>query len=453
METRKTVFICNLLIILLCIISIASYFFMPFWKVSVKYTLTAESLQELLPSAKEEGGTEGEGDEPIDADDIYSNLDFNEIVGKDGITLNLNISLETSDILDSLSTEPTVLVENILDDNVENLVDQLDETLSGIVKKVVTSVVRTAFTEGIKEEIKKSLGEGTTDEQAKAELNAAGLDDAYLDEKANQLVDSIYQDGATSESAAESTIQIVEESIQKMKESGNPDYADLELSEEAREELKVDLIEQFKNFENDDGSIDPEAFTSDFLLNMLKGNSEESSEGTPEASATYATPLAVSPLADESINEDDAKAELRQALTDKLMGLLGGAEEYIALIVQILSYVIIAMFVIWGFPILKILLKMGRTNNAIKLGAPIWLGSLPYIVLCLVPKIALSAATNSLSIGALSGLTVTFSSCAMVSFFIGIALAIFVLFFYRRQRKILKRGGRKSRKAKAVEED
>ena len=449
-QTRRMVFICNLLIVVLCLASILSYFMMPFWKVNVKYTMTAEALQQLLPQDEPTPDGEGEsGDEPIDAEDVWANLDFNEVVGEDGITLKMSISLETSDILSALKTEPTALVESILDGNVHNLVDQLDETIGDIVKKVVKLVVKTALTEGVKEQIKESLGADATDEETRAELNAAGLTDEYLDDKANQLVDSIYQEGATADTAADSTIAIVEESIQKMKESGNPDYADIELSEEAKADLKADLVEQFKQFENEDGSIDPEAFTSDFLLNMLKDSSEQSSESTPESFATIATPLSASPETEETVDEEDAKAELRQLLTDKLMGAIDDAEETVAIAIKALSYVIIVTFAIWALPILKILLRMKKHNNAIKLGLPIWFGSIPSVVLCLIPTLAtsfLSSPPAALAgvmgdLGALSGLSITFTSCSMVSFFIGIALAVFVLFFYGKQRKILKRGG------------
>ena len=53
MKLRKKVFWANLFIIVLCVVSILSYFFMPFWQVNVKYTLTAEKMHTLLPSSGE----------------------------------------------------------------------------------------------------------------------------------------------------------------------------------------------------------------------------------------------------------------------------------------------------------------------------------------------------------------------------------------------------------------
>lgn len=429
MNTRKTVFLCNLAIIALCILSIVSYFMMPFWKVKVEYTLTAETLQTALSSTDEETDEEN----PSQAFDEY--LDFTEIVGEDGISLHVSLALETSDILSALSAEPTVVVERILNDNVHNFVYQISDTLSRVIKTTVNVLVKSALKEGVTVELRQVLGEGMTDAETQAKLDAAGLTDEYLDEKATQLVNSLYEDGATAESVANSTVDIVEESIQKMKDSDDPEYEDLALSEEDRADLIADLTEQFKNFENEDGSLNLENFTTDFIMDMLKGASS-----SDETAATLATPLSAKPALDSE--EDEKVAELRQALTESIMEALEGAEETIVSVVKIISYVILVTFAIWALPIVKILLKMNKPNNAIKLGLPIWFGSAPFVVLSLLPNLILSMFISpSSAVGAMSGLSVSFSSCAMISFIVGIVLAVFVLFFYGKQRKILKRGG------------
>ena len=431
MDTRKKVLYCNLAIIVLCLASIISYFLMPFWKAKVSYTLTAETLESVFPDV---------GDES-EAGDLLANLDFEEIAGEDGITLSLAIALETSDVLSALSAEPTELVENILESNIHNLVNQISEPISAVVKTTVTVVVQTALKEGIKEEVKKNLAEGTTDEQVMQDLADANLTEDYIDEKASQLVDSIYQEGATSETIADATIDIVEETIQIMKESGNPNYADIELTEEAKANLKAELVEQFAAFENENGSIDPDSFTSDFLVKLLKGEEEGS-----ETAAVLATPMSVKPVT-AAAEETDPNVELRQLLTEKLTEVLGEAAETIALVIKILACVILFSFAMWLIPILKIALRWKKNNNAIKVGLPIWFGSIPFVYLCLLPTIGLSVAKDALAssgmlgdIDFLSALSISFSSCAIVSFIAGIALAIFVIVYYGKQRKLLKNG-------------
>ncbi|MBR2623478.1 MAG: hypothetical protein IKD15_04555, partial [Clostridia bacterium] len=127
MSTRKSVFICNMAIIALCLVSILSYFIMPFWRVKVSYTLTAETLESLLPDNSESGSEE--------ADSLYANLDFAELLDED-ITLALSIKLKTADILGSMGADSEALVGRILEDNVHSIIEQIDPIINDMVKKV-----------------------------------------------------------------------------------------------------------------------------------------------------------------------------------------------------------------------------------------------------------------------------------------------------------------------------
>ena len=62
--SRFAVFICNLLIALLSIAAVVSYFFFPLWKVDVDYLLQGEELKEMLPDDMQDVDVEeivGEG--------------------------------------------------------------------------------------------------------------------------------------------------------------------------------------------------------------------------------------------------------------------------------------------------------------------------------------------------------------------------------------------------------
>lgn len=431
MGARKKVFFCNLAIMFLCVLSILSYFIMPFWKVNAKYTVTADMLEEVIPQSITVG------DETFEMDEASSDINFEDIAGEDGLTLKVSIALNTSDILTSFSTTPKKLVKGIVENNVDNLVDQLEEPLDKIVKGTVTAVVKLSFKDGVQEEMKAALGAYATDEQVKQDLKNAGINDKYFEKKANQLVDSIYEDSATAESVANDTILIVEETLQKMKYSGNLNYTDLEFTADAKAELKAKLIERFEAFECDDGTIDPEAFSSEFLADLLKDSRD-----------TAATNLAT-PLASKKNNKNNSKDELRDALSEVLLDLLNEVKSTIATVIKVLSFVIIFTFIVWLIPIVKILIKWKKPNNAIKMGLPIWLGSIPFIVLCLIPGIAfgfVKSPNGPLSnvideIEVLETLSVNFTSCSLISFLVGLALAGLSIFFYGKQRKILKYAG------------
>ena len=144
MQTRKTVFICNMAIIALCIVSILAYFIMPFWRVNVSYTLSAENLEEILPK-----------DSNTDSDDvnsIYDGINFTELLDED-IPLTISIELKTSDILSSSSSDSDKLVEKILYNNVHNIIDQMDPYINKMVQKLVKTVVKTTFKQELKNQV------------------------------------------------------------------------------------------------------------------------------------------------------------------------------------------------------------------------------------------------------------------------------------------------------------
>lgn len=437
MSTRKSVFICNMAIIALCLVSILSYFIMPFWRVKVSYTLTAETLESLLPDNSESGSEE--------ADSLYANLDFAELLDED-ITLALSIKLKTADILGSMGGDSEALVGRILEDNVHSIIEQIDPIINDMVKKVVKTVVKSTFKEELKSQVKEKLAEDATNEEVEAELAALGLSDTEIDQKTDQLIDALYEENATVDSVVDVAIDIVQDSISSMRESGKAEYADAELSPEAEADLREQLSSALKNFSKEDGSLDPEGFTSEFLLGMLKGadSGDSSDESSNVASVSLATPLSSS--SDLTEEEQDAKEELKKVLTDKLMSSIGGAADVIVMVLQYISYVIFFTFFIWLYPILKILAKLKRRNNAIRLGVPIWFGSIPFVVLCLLPTIALKVLTGPMAgalgeaAGVLSNLSISFFSCSLVSFIIGIVFFVFVIAYYGRLRKALKRG-------------
>ncbi|MBQ7949338.1 MAG: hypothetical protein IJ284_06225 [Clostridia bacterium] len=440
-STRKKVFICNMVIVALCLVSILAYFIMPFWKVSVKYELTAETLQEMIPSdtSSESSSEEETGSE---TDDVLEGLDVSSLTeGEEMPTLKLSIALKTTDIISSLSADSETLVKNILIGNVDSLIDQLDPLLSSMVKKMLKGVAKETFSNELKNRVKEKLGENASNEEVQAELDAMGLTDAYLDGKTDELIDHVYAEGTTVESAADKTVAIVEETIEKMKT--NPDYQDTTFTEEDKAELKADLMEQYKQFEKDDGTIDPEAFTTDFLLNMLKGEEGSSESSSESANATYAKPLSVKAVSSESseqASEEDTKEELKELLAEKLMSVLGGASDIIVMVIQYMSYVLFFTFFTWLYLIIKILAKLKRVNNAIKLKLPIWLGSLPFVVLCLLPTIGLKVAASFVPM--LGALSISFMSAGLVSFIIGVGFIFFSIFYYGKLRKTLKRAAK-----------
>ena len=479
--TRRKVFICNIIISLLCVLSIVSYFIFPFWKVNVSLDLTAETIQTMLEEATQDASSEnGEsaGDatnegagESADYSEALSQLDFSEIV-QDGVTIELSITLKTTDILSSLSSDPAVLVEKILSDNVNNMVNQLTPTIDQVSKNVVKALTKTVLTEQLKAQLKDKLGETATDEEVKAEMEALGLTEDYIATQTSTLVDSLYQEGTTPESAAQSTVNVVKDALNKIQSSGKPEYANMQMDAEDEAELKDGLVEIFQNFADENGNLNLEGFVTDMLMQALTGEGEgetngenageNAGEGKSEAEMqgfVYGNRSSIANVSDAP-TEEEVSEDLQTALTDMLMESLGEATETIAKVVKIISYVILFTFFTWFYVILKILVKLGMKNNAVKLKVPLWLGSIPFWVLYLAPTIALKilfkpdgAILGGMEAGMgkvlLEALSIKFFTCAWISFVIGAFLFFFAWFYYKKLRKTL----RKIKKGKMADVD
>ena len=441
LSTRKKVFICNMVISFLCLVSILGYFIMPFWKVEVSYTLTADTMKEMLLDVTEDSDIGvGEGESEVGTDDIVDDVNFAEILGEDGLTLALSIRLETADVLSSLTKDPQVVVEKIISSNVEKLVAQLNETIDKVAKAIVSLATKTVLKEALKEQVKQNLGENATNEQVQAELDAMGLDDTYISQQSDRLVDAVYTEGATTDSVAEETVRIVEESLVKMNQHDSDKYPTASLTPEEREDLKSEISDVLVEFTDENGNIDINGFASAMLTETL-GDSEDSDDGDKDAIEGM---RAIAPMSAEEDSEEVA-GDLKTALTNSLMEALSDATETIALVLKVLSGVILFSFFTWFYLIIKILAKLRMKNNAIKLKLPIWLGSIPFTVLHLAPTILMSVLKKTMasemgeSAALLNGLSISFFSCAWLSFVIGVAFFFFAIFYYGKLRKKLKK--------------
>ena len=446
LTTRKKVFICNMVICFLCLVSILGYFIMPFWKVEVSYTLTADSMKEMILDVTEDTGVdygEGENEVDVETDDILNDIDFTDILGEDGLTLALSIRLETTDVLSSLTGNPEKVVGNIVSSNVENLVAQLNETIDKVAKAIVSVGTKTVLKEALKEQVKQNLGENATNEEVQAELNEMGLNDEYIDQQTDKLVEAVYAEGATTDSVAEETVKIVEEALVKMNAHDPENYV-AELTEEERADLKAEISDVLVEFTDENGVIDINGFASSMLTEAL-GDSEDE-----EYNDEY--PIdgmrAIAPMSAEEDSEEVA-GDLKTALTDALMEALGEATEYIVIALKVLSGLILFSFFTWAYLIIKILVKLRMKNNAIKLKLPIWLGSIPFTFLHLIPTVAMMIVKNNMSsmVGEesetaatmMEGLNISFFSCAWLSFVIGAFFFFFAIFYYGKLRKKLKK--------------
>lgn len=435
---RFVVFLFNLIIAVLCAASIVFYFIKPFWAVKINYTLDAEALEKLLKDASENAG---------DDNSDWEDVDFEEIVGEDGVSLTLSVELRTTDAFSSFTAkDPKATVEKIIGNNVDSIVEQLLPTIDKIAENATRSFAKKSVRAAVKEQIRNYLQTDdpetdVSDDRIQNFLDKAGFDEEYIEEKTNNLIDALYEENASTSSVSEKVITTVEEVFGKLQ--NEPEFADAELTEENKEQIRDSVAEALSLLADDEGNIDMEDLTARIFLEILRSGSEnKSEENGPSAVAAAAVKLTsetddsetVAPSEEENAKEE-LKKEIRQLIADEIPE---NASDTVVLALKIIAGVLCFEFFVWGYLILKMLFKLFSRNPAVKLKLPIWLGWLPYLVLVLLPSGALAlfkakpdffagflgAETVDALGKTLSAMSISFSSAGLVSFIAAIALIL-----------------------------
>lgn len=431
--SRFTVFLFNILIALLSVAAVAALFFAPLWEIDVKYVMQKEVLEKILPEEAKE-------------------VDLDEIVG-DGIPLSLTVSVQTKDTIRSaVGKDARQSVTELIENNVDKVVDELAPTFDEIAEKIVRSTAKSTVRDAVNEQVKNFLqnaGSEATDERVSELLNQAGVDEEYINQKTDALLDAIYAENATVDGVSQKAVETVEEVFEKLDKSGVAEFQGAALTEENKEEIKNSIAEALSVIADENGNIDADDLAANLILEMLRSSEDESEPAV--AAMDFTTQETDSGSVEEDATEQ-LKAEVKQMIMEKLTDeTLDG----IVLALRIVFGVLCFTAFTWAWLIVKMLFKAFSRNPAIKLKLPIWLGWLPFLALVLLPMGAMllvkaqpSFLVNLLGAEMMESLStffasasLSFSSAAWVAFAAAIALIILSIPYgiFRRRLKRAKR--------------
>ena len=431
--SRFTVFLFNILIALLSVAAVAALFFAPLWEIDVKYVMQKEVLEKILPEEAKE-------------------VDLDEIVG-DGIPLSLTVSVQTKDTIRSaVGKDARQSVTELIENNVDKVVDELAPTFDEIAEKIVRSTAKSTVRDAVNEQVKNFLqnaGPEATDERVSELLNQAGVDEEYINQKTDALLDAIYAENATVDGVSQKAVETVEEVFEKLDKSGVAEFQGAALTEENKEEIKNSIAEALSVIADENGNIDADDLAANLILEMLRSSEDESEPAV--AAMDFTTQETDSGSVEEDATEQ-LKAEVKQMIMEKLTDeTLDG----IVLALRIVFGVLCFTAFTWAWLIVKMLFKAFSRNPAIKLKLPIWLGWLPFLALVLLPMGAMllvkaqpSFLVNLLGAEMMESLStffasasLSFSSAAWVAFAAAVALIILSIPYgiFRRSLKRVKR--------------
>lgn len=432
-KSRGFAYLLNLIVCAICALSIVGYFLKPFWNVKAEYRVKGETMKKLVGSAAE-------------------GMDLDEVIGKDGIPLKIEISIESKDILFALKGDAEKYVNKILDDNINKLVDDLTPTLDDITSKFVRAAAKKTVNESVHNQVKDILAgaSGATDDDSiNTMLEDAGIDETYLNGAIDNLFNAVYgldEEGnptgepVTVDTVTDVIVNTVTDIFGKLESAGNSEFEGA-LSDQ--DELREAISDALSLIADDQGNIDMNSLASTLIMQMLGEKEKEEPTGAVKHKA-----LSVSAKAE---GEEDPNEALKTTIREKLHKTLDKNVKTLALGLKVLAGVLLFTMFTWAWLVLKIVLRVFRKNPMIHLGLPIWLGWLPYLVLCLIPTLLLKLVNDPPSFlegkvtipenvtNITNDLTLRFTSGGVYSAICAGALLLFSWIIYIRTRKSFKK--------------
>lgn len=465
---------CNVCIALLSVVAIVFLYIQSFWTVKVSYTLSSEQLQKILA----ESGTEIS----VTADDL-KNVD---------LEVNTSLSLKGEDLskllVDEIKLVPQLFgnkgedadgvwtkmmqtcrenqtVENTVKTTVEGLVEQTEQMVPKMVSVYVKVMLREQMSRADANPSDPSKDGTTSDNQTNevgeqtAERNASVSLAYFFEDVADvgadrteilpsDLPGGITQDDVSSFLTNEDVAKRLETLDMEQLEQviGNLLSRD-NISVEEGTSIIMDFLESNKEtLELTDADLASVKTEVSSVLTEVAGE-----DGNINVDKAVTEVLVNQGVIDkDQIQEGD---ELSDVLTAYFMEQLGETKEYLYIAFLSFSLLIGVLYILWGILFVKSFIKIftGRPTGAFFVKA---LTALPYILLVLIPTVAMLfkttllplllekiAADTSQIMEYMNGLTVSFGGCWVP------ALCTLILFLFGFLYSSFKREYKKAKKA------
>ena len=456
-STRIAAYVFNAIIICFCALTIASYFFAPAMNYGAKVVTTPELTNELkavliTEDSSPDSSQTGEINETEVIADVLDQL------GKDKVTLTFSIKATTPQLFALLfnKAETEAAIKRVINANVSTVLDEMSGSIDVVVENLSKSMLRLSVKSALSDTINDFISnEELSDKTVDTVLNDLGLTDEYLDEKSGRIFEAIKADGATVDTVTDATIAVIDEVVNDLASSATGEYENLtieNLPDSVKETIKSSIKSIIGGFADKNGNINPDSI----IYNVL-GRALDKSSGTPtEGGETAAIKTALFADGEKTYTKEDVE----KLITDKINAFFTGSViSAISTNITLLTLGMALSFALWGWLVIKIVIKLFAENPTIKVWSAIWLGSSPVTSLFITPAVAGLALSNlasapafitnaltkilpanvySVLTAASKSISVTVNSTTMYT---AIITAIFIVFsiFYTIFRKKLKR--------------
>lgn len=457
-STRLLAYIFNAVIVCFCVLTIASYFFAPAMNYGAKVVTTPELTNELKTVLiTEDSSPDSSQTGEINENEVIA--DVLDQLGKDKVTLTFSIKATTPQLFALLfnKAETEAAIKRVINANVSTVLDEMSGSIDVVVEDLSKSMLRLSVKSALSDTINDFISnEESSDKTVDTVLNDLGLTDEYLDEKSGRIFEAIKADGATVDTVTDAAIAVIDEVVNELASSTTGEYENLtieNLPDSVKETIKSSIKSIIGGFADKNGNINPDSI----IYNVLGRALDKSSSTTPtEGGETAAIKTALFADGEKTYTKEDVE----KLITDKINAFFTGSViSAISTSITLLTLGMALSFALWGWLVIKIVIKLFAENPTIKVWSAIWLGSSPVTSLFITPAVAGLALSNLASAPAFitnaltkilpanvynvltaasKSISVTVNSTTMYT---AIITAIFIVFsiFYMIFRKKLKR--------------
>ncbi len=382
-EVNKTaVFVCNIIIALVCVASIVTLALGTFWSTTVKIVLTKDTVDGIMAIADSDE-TKSETPDDFSAEDFlqYIDDDFH-------VEISADISLDGKTLLGAaFGQDVTATVKGMVEKQLGLLVDNLSASLESILNLAIKAIAQVPIAEAkeeIKEELKKGMQEGAdaSDEEVMQKMEEEyGISEEDLDGFVDDFTDTLSAllDGDTAKGKevlvnSDVLLKLVkigaEDALRE--ESGDPNktFTPEEIDAKAAA-LKDEIIKGYDET-IDHYSVNGEFSVETAMVVMLEetGMFEgKEGEGSSEVSI-------------KSI--DDVKAYISEQIMSSADG------ETISTICDVLKYIgyfLLFVMATWAYLLLKLLVRLFTRRKTVSMSIPRIFGWMPHVFLVGLPNL------------------------------------------------------------------
>lgn len=426
-KLKLSVFICNMIIIVLCLTGILAMVLGHFFRLDLKMEINEDNVDEI---AKLFG---------------VEDMEFDSTELKDEpIEIPIYLQIKGTTIISCIWTDGEKIVETFVNEQIDVITTQMEP----IFKVAAKVAIKTAIPEVKKElanQLKESMADKYGDKTDEEVIDALEEEYGFKEESINEALDNVVEELFAEEPDTEKVKNIINTAIddntKKAVESGI-------VAQEDIDKIKTDVGENFdkvlEELSDENGKFDPY-----ILLNKaMDGELGSLMEGIGGETITSKTPVAFERVAEAT--ESEAQKEFKEKLTAKVNEALGENTDIINIVFSALGGLWLLSIVCFGIVLLVTLLKtFFAVNKTVSVFLACFFNFPGHLLIAGLNIAAMNLPKIMELVGAsemnaiLSGLTVTFSSINWVA-----TLCAFIMmggwFYYRllkKQVKALKREG------------